>query len=159
MAERAENAYRTPFFMLFPWGKAAGLLAGLYLVSMFVYRVSQVRSEATGSACFAAMVVGITAGALSLYPVGKLWGGDQWRALLGVFLGILIRLLIGGAGVGIIILFTDINKILFILFLKFYYALFLIVDTWLAVWIVRHSDRPKTGKPSHGTLWDIVGQL
>lgn len=157
--EPNKDDYRTPFFMLFPWGKAAGSLLALYLGCMFIYRLSHTGGEGMSRACFSALAVALAAGITGIYPAAKFWGGDQWRVLLGIFLGILIRLLIGGVGVIIITVFTDINQILFILFLKLYYFVFLVSDTWLAVWIVQHSREPGKKEVAYGNLWDIVERV
>ena len=154
-----KDDYRTPFFMLFPWGRVAGFLMLLTFVMLFIYRLSHSGGQAATEACFAAMVLAFAAGVAAIYPVGKFWGGDQWRMLLGIFLGILIRLLIGGVGVIIITLFTTINQILFVLFLKLYYFLLLIGDTWLAVWMLRHSPTPESKESVNGNLWDIVERV
>lgn len=158
-SEQGHDEYRAPFFMLFPWGKVFAALVVLYVGCMFVYRLSHSGGEAMSRACFAAMVLSLAGGVAAVYPVAKFWGQNQWRVLLGIFLGNLIRLLIGAGGAAIIIRFTTINQILFILFLKLYYFLFLIGDTWLAVWLLRHSESPRTKRSVNGNLWDIVEQF
>ena len=154
-----KDACPTPFFMLFPWGRVAVGMAGLCLVCLFIYRVSHVGGRDVAQASAAAKWIALAAGAISIYPMAKCWGYNQWRVLVGIFLGILIRFLIIGIGVCIITLFTDIYKIHFVLFLKLYYFFFLIGDIWLAAWMIRHSraaDREGTG---YGNVWDIVERI
>ena len=155
-SEYNKGDYRTPFFMLFPWGRATLVLLALYLGCMFVYRLSHTGGEGMSQACFAALVTALTAGTAGIYPTAKFWGQSQWRVLLGIFLGILIRMLIGTVGVVIIMLFTAINQILFVLFLKLYYLVFLVSDTSLAIWILRHSRETEKKHTAYGNLWDIV---
>ncbi|HDS83654.1 MAG TPA: hypothetical protein ENN97_00415 [Phycisphaerales bacterium] len=145
--------------MLFPWGRVTAGLAGLYLASMFVYRVSHIGGQSVSQACFAAMLIALTAGTLSVCPIAKCWRHHPWRILLGFFLGFLIRLLIISLGVIIIIFFIDINRISFVLFLKLYYFFFLVGDIWLATWMIRHSETSGKKGSLNGNIWDIVEQF
>lgn len=129
--------------MLFPWKRVTAGVVLLYLVSMFVYRISHVGGEDVSLACFAALLTALIAGMLSVYPVSKYWGHDQWRILLGYFWGFLIRVLIITLGSITITFFADINRIAFVLFLKLYYIFFLFGDVWLVLWMMRHSKATK----------------
>ncbi len=129
--------------MLFPWKRVTAGVVLLYLVSMFVYRISHVGGEDVSLACFAALLTALIAGMLSVYPVSKCWGHDQWRILLGYFWGFLIRVLIITLGSITITFFADINRIAFVLFLKLYYIFFLFGNVWLVLWMMRHSKATK----------------
>ncbi len=152
-----EPGQREPFFMVFPWGKVAGLLFLLSLGSMLVYRLSQTGGVHVNRACLFAMIVAGLAGAAGVYTVGKTWGRDVYWVLAGVMIAAAVRLLISGGGVAIITFFTDIHRSWFILFLGVYYLAFLAADTWLALWILRNSDMKEREQRIHGNLWDIFG--
>lgn len=146
-----------PFFMLFPWGKVAVLCLLFFFSSVFVYRLSETGGIEASRACLMAMIVAGLAGGLGLYVIGKTWRRDVYFMLAGAMIAMIIRMLIGGGGVAIITLFTDIHRSWFVLFLGIYYLVFLVVDTWLALWVVRNSELKDRKKPKHGNLWDFVG--
>ena len=157
MKSRKSPQPAEPFFLLFPWGKVAGMLFMLALVSMVVYRLSQTGGTQVQQACLPAMIVATVAGLAGIYTVSKTWGRDVYWVLVGVMIAAVIRLLISGGGVAIISFFTDIHRSWFVLFLGVYYLAFLTVDTWLALWILRNSEMKDREKPIHGNLWDMFG--
>ena len=144
-----------PFFLLFPWPQAAGILFLLVLISMVVYRLSQTGGLEVHRACLPAMIVALAAGLAGLYTIGKTWGRDIYWVLMGVMIAAAIRLLIGGGGVAIITFFTDIHRSWFVLFLGVYYLAFLMVDTWLALWILKNSRTDNRKQRIHGNFWDM----
>ena len=151
-----KNKQPDPFFMVFPWGKMAGLLFLVIFGAMFVYRLSQTGGPHVNQACFFAMIVAASAGISGFYVVGKMWGRDVYWVLAGVMIAAAIRLLISGGGVAIIAFFTDIHRSWFVLFLSIYYLAFLAVDTWLALWILRKSEMKDQERRIHGNLWDML---
>ncbi len=144
-----------PFFMIFPWGKVGWMLFLVVFGAMFVYRLSATGGAHVNQACLFAMIVASAAGIAGFYAVGKTWGRDVYWVLAGVMIAAAIRLLIGGGGVAIITVFTDIHRSWFILFLGIYYAAFLAVDTWLALWILRNSEMKDREPRIHGNVWDM----
>jgi hypothetical protein len=154
MSSKAKQS--DPFFMIFPWGKVAGMLFLVIFGSMFVYRLSETGGVHVNEACLFAMIVAAVAGLTGFYAIGKTWGRDVYWVLMGVMIAAAIRLLIGGGGVAIIAFFTDIHRSWFVLFLGIYYAAFLAVDTWLALWILRNSEIKDREQQIHGNLWDML---
>ena len=124
--------------------------------AFFVYRLSETGGTHVNQACLFAMVVAATAGIASFYAIGKTWGRDVYWVLMGVMIAAAIRLLIGGGGVAIITLFTDIHRSWFILFLGIYYLAFLAVDTWFALWVLRNSEMKDQERRIHGNVWDML---
>ncbi len=143
------------FFMIFPWGKVAGMLFLVVFGAMFIYRLSETGGAHVNRACLFSMIVAATAGILGLYAVGKTWGRDIYWVLTGVMLACVIRLLIGGVGVAIITFFTNVHRSWFILFLGVYYLGFLGVDTWFALWVLRNSELKNRKRKIHGNIWDM----
>jgi len=141
--------------MLFPWGRAAGMVFLLMLGMTVVYRLSQTGGVHIHQACLLAMVVAGTAGAVGLYAISRTWGRDVHWVLAGVMIAGVIRLLIGGGGTAIITFFTEVQRSWFVLFLSVYYAAFLAIDIWLALWVLRHSQLSEREQCSHGNLWDL----
>ncbi|MEJ5259773.1 MAG: hypothetical protein WHS88_06245 [Anaerohalosphaeraceae bacterium] len=96
-------------------------------------------------ACRAALLVSGLGGAAGGWPIWSSWGKSRWRLLTGVLLGVLIRLLIGLAGLVIILLFTSIHRFWVLIFLLVGYSIFLTVDTAAAVrlysWTVRSEEK------------------
>lgn len=146
-----------PFFMIFPWGKVAGVLFLMALGGMVVYRLSETGGAHINRSCFYAMIVAGTAGTAGLYTVGKMWRRDVYWVLAGVMIAAVIRILISGGGIAIITAFTNIHRSWFVLFLGVYYVAFLAADTWLALWILRHSEIKDQERRIHGNFWDIFG--
>jgi len=146
-----------PFFMIFPWGKVAGILFLVIFGAMFIYRLSETGGVHVNRACLFAMVVAGAAGIMGFYAIGKTWGRDVHWVLVGVMIAAAIRLLIGGGGVAIITFFTNIHKTWFILFLGVYYLAFLAVDTWFALWVLRNSELKDREQKIHGNMWDMLG--
>jgi hypothetical protein len=152
------NGQGEPFFMIFPWGKVAGMLFLLVFGVMLVYRLSEAGGPHIKQACLLAIPVSLTAGLLGLYAIGKTWRRDIHWILIGVMLACVIRLLIGGAGVAIIAFFTNVQRSWFVLFLGIYYTAFLVVDTWVALWVLRNSKiKLEDQEIVHGNFWDIIG--
>ncbi len=145
---------KDPFFLLFPWGKVGVMLFFLLFGAMLVYRLSETGGLHVSRACLVAMIVGGAAGLSGIYIISKMWGRDVYWVLIGVMIAAAIRLLIGGSGVAIITFFTNVHRSWFVLFLGIYYAAFLAVDTWLAVWILRHSEMKDREQRIHGNIWD-----
>lgn len=146
-----------PFFMIFPWGKVAGMLFLVVFGVMFVYRISETGGAHVSRACLFAIIVSFVAGIVGLYAIGKTWGRDVYWVLMGVMLAAAIRLLIGGAGVAIIASFTNVHRTWFVLFLGIYYLAFLAVDTWFALWTLRNSEIKDQERKIHGNVWDMLG--
>jgi hypothetical protein len=146
----------SPFFVIFPWGKVAGMLFLVVFGSMFIYRLSETGGTHVNRACLFSMIVAAAAGVLGLYAVGKTWGRDIYWVLTGVMLACVIRLLIGGVGVAIITFFTDIHRSWFVFFLGIYYLAFLVVDTWFALWVLRNSEIKDRERKIHGNVWDML---
>lgn len=155
MSPKLSQPQPEPFFMVFPWTKAAGMLFVLSLGVMLVYRLSQTGGAHVHRACFFAMLVAGAAGAAGLYAVGKSWGRDVYWVLTAVIIAAAIRVLIGGGGVAIITFFTSVHRSWFILFLGVYYIVFLAADTWLALWILRNSEIKDGEQRVHGNIWDL----
>lgn len=152
------NDQDQPFFMIFPWMKVATGIFILFLGMMVVYRLSETAGTHVNHACLAAFIVTATAGLLGLYVISTMWGKDVYWVLIGVMLAMMIRLLISGGSFAIIIPFTKIKASWYIFFLAIYYLIFLVTDTWFAIWILRHSklNKERDGR-KHGNLWDIFG--
>ena len=153
---RTTHTHSEPFFMVFPWGKVAGMLFLVVLGVMFVYRLSETGGAHVNQSCLFAMIVAAAAGLLGLYAIGKTWGRDIYWVLTGVMLACVIRLLIGGVGVAIITFFTSVHRSWFILFLGVYYLGFLAVDTWFALWVLRNSELKDRKQRIHGNVWDML---
>jgi hypothetical protein len=145
----------SPFFMIFPWGKVAGMLFLVVLGAMFVYRLSETGGIHVTRACLFSMIVAGVAGITGFFAIGKTWGRDVHWVLIGVMIAAAIRLLIGGAGVAIIASFTSVHRSWFILFLGIYYLGFLAVDTWFALWVLQNSELKDREQRIHGNVWDI----
>ncbi len=146
----------SPFFMIFPWGKVAGMLFLVSLGAMFIYRLSETGGAHVNRACLFSIIVAAAAGLLGLYAIGKTWGRDIYWVLTGVMLACVIRLLIGGVGVAIITFFTSVHRSWFVLFLGVYYLGFLAVDTWFALWVLRNSELKGREQKIHGNVWDML---
>ena len=142
--------------MIFPWGKMALIPFLAAFGAMLVYRLSQTGGRAVNQACLLALVVEILAGIVGFTVIAKTWGKDAHWVLVGVMIAAAIRLLISGAGVAIIALFTNVHQSWFILFLGIYYGAFLVIDTWLAIWILRNSEMKEREQQLHGNMWDII---
>lgn len=148
---------KEPFFMIFPWGKVAGLICLLLFGVIFIFRLSETGGLHVSRACLTAMIISVVSGLAGLYVISKGWGRDVYWVLTGVAIAAAIRLLISGAGTAIITFFMDIHRSWFVLFLGIYYMIFLATDTWLALWILRNSELTKQEHKVHGNLWDIFG--
>ncbi len=148
---------KEPFFMIFPWGKVAGMVFLLLFGVMFVFRLSETGGLHVSRACLTAMIISVIAGLTGLYIISKGWGRDAYWVLMVAAIAAAIRLLISGAGTAIITFFMDIHRSWFVLFLGIYYVIFLAADTWLALWILRNSELSKQERNVHGDLWDIFG--
>ena len=146
----------SPFFMIFPWGKVAGILFLMVFGAMFVYRLSETGGEHVNRACLFAMIVAGVAGITGFYAIGKTWGRDVHWVLAGVMIAAAIRLLIGGGGVAILTFFTSVHRSWFVLFLGVYYLAFLAVDTWFALWVLRNSEIKNRERKIHGNVWDML---
>ena len=146
----------SPFFMVFPWGKVAGMLFWVVIGVMFVYRLSETGGAHVNRACLFSMIVAGVAGITGFCAIGKTWGRDVHWVLVGVMIAAAIRLLIGGAGVAIITSFTNVHRSWFILFLGIYYLAFLAVDTWFALWVLRNSELKDREQRIHGNVWDML---
>ena len=123
----------------FPFGKLAGWAVLFVIGGMFVYRLSETGGRVSRNACLAAMIVSSVAAVAGIIPVLNAWGRKLLWVILSVFLSGAIRLLIGLAGVVIIILFTAIERTKFVGFLALFYTAFLAVDIWLSLWVLRHT--------------------
>lgn len=146
---------------IFPFGKFCGIITLLVIGGMFVFRLSETGGPSSKMACFSAMGLSFLSASLGLYPVYKVWGKDILWTLLGVFLSNLIRLLIGFIGVVIIFSFTRLQRIQFVFFLALFYTVFLIVDTWLALWVLQNAESIEANDREvavHGNMWDIVSR-
>ncbi|MHC4551575.1 MAG: hypothetical protein ACYSUT_02245 [Planctomycetota bacterium] len=150
-----KNQEKHPFFMIFPWGKVAGLVFLLIFAVILVYRISETGGLHVSRACLSAMIISLIAGLTGLYVISEMWGKDVYWVLAGVMIAAAIRLLISGAGTAIITFFMDIHRSWFVLFLGVYYIVFLTADTWLALWILRNSNTNKQEHEVHGNLWDM----
>lgn len=144
-----------PFLMIFPWGKVTGIMFLAALLGMVVFRMSQPAGQDVHRACFWSFIVTGVAGACGIYPVSKAWGKEAYGVLIGIMIASVIRLLISGAGVAIIAFFTNIHRSWFVLFLGIYYLLFLTVETWLAIWVLRNSQLKNREPSIHGNVWDV----
>ncbi len=133
--------YPDPFFMLFPWLRAAGLMCLVGFAGLFIYRLSETGGNHSRQACLAAIITSGAAGLCGLYPIGKIWRREVMIAVAAIMTGSAIRLLIGGAGVAIITFFTQINKSWYIFYIGIYYILFMAVDTGLALWMAAYCRR------------------
>ncbi|MHC4526157.1 MAG: hypothetical protein ACYSU8_11595 [Planctomycetota bacterium] len=143
-----------PFLLLFPWGKMTGAFLLFLLVSLFVYRLSEAGGIHVNRACLAAIVTATAGGGCGLYVIGKMWRKEIYWVLMGAMIGGVIRLLIGGIGTAIITAFTDIHRSWYIVFLGVYYVAFLVMDTGLALWMLRHSYIGKQEDGRRGNFWD-----
>lgn len=152
---RRKQKERLPFFMIFPWGRVAAILFFVFFASLFVYRLSETGGFHVSRACFIALVIAVTSGLAGIYVISELWGKDVYMVLAGVMIAAVIRLLISGSGFAIITFFMDIHRSWFVLFLGVYYLVFMAVDTWLALWILRNSEMKEREYITHGNLWDI----
>ena len=94
---------------------------------------------------------------IGVYIISELWGKDLYVVFAGVMTAGVIRLLISGSGFAIISFFMDIHRSWFVLFLGIYYLVFMAVDTWLALWILRNSEFKERKLITNGNLWDIFG--
>jgi hypothetical protein len=153
-----EKKQQAPFFLIFPWFKVAAGAFIIFLGMMVVFRLSEASATHINHACLAAMIVAATSGFLGFYVIGKTWGRDAYGVLLGVMMALIIRLLISGTSFAIIIPFTKIHRSWYVLFLIVYYLAFLGMDTWFALWILKHSQiKDKGNDQRHGNLWDVIG--
>ena len=146
----------------FPIGKSCGWAVLLVIGGVFVYRLSETGGPKCQVACLSALTTSFLAAITGMIPVYKVWGKELLWVLLGVFLSGIIRLLIALCGAGIIILFTDISRMQYVGFLAIYYIAFLVVDTWLALWVLNnvkvHDEDENQEKVIHGNIWDIISR-
>lgn len=146
-----------PFFMLFPWFRTGGLLCLLGFIALFIFRLSETGGKESCRACAAAMITVAVGGICSLYPLCKAWRRGIMVALTAVMLGSLIRLLIGVAGLAIILLFTYANKTWFVFYVSIYYIVFLTIDMVFALWMLNHGRRSDVQERRfNGNMWDMV---
>lgn len=143
-----------PFFLIFPWFKAFGILFLFVFGILFVYRVSSTGGRQVEESCFAAIIAASVPGLIGFYIISKSWGKDSYGILIAAMFALIIRLLTGGVGVAIITVFTDINQSWFVCFLIFYYLAFMAMDVFLAVWIIRNSEMTEQKEVVNGNLWD-----
>jgi hypothetical protein len=144
----------------FPYGQLCGAAGLIGIGGVFVYRLSETGGKTSETACLWAIVIALAAAAIGVVPIIKTWGRQLLWVLLGFFLSGVIRLLIGALGVGIIFLFTSIDRIQFVGFLAFFYTAFLAADTWLALWILRNTriENEIQETAIHGNVWDFIGK-
>lgn len=142
--------------MLFPWGRTAALIGVMGFLSLLIYRVSETGGPDVSRACLAAKAVAYAAGLTGLYLIGRMWRRDIYLIMISIIAAFLIRLLIGGSGIAIIILFTSVHRTWFVVYVCIYYVIFLIIDTGFALWVLRHAESNKQEKNVHGNLWDMV---
>jgi len=150
-----ETAGHFPFIKLFFW------LIALLIGIMIVYRLSEAAGQMAERACVGAIIVSCVAAIAGMIPIFKVWGKELTWVVLIVFLSGAIRLLIGLLGAVIIIAFTDVQRIQFVFFLGLFYAAFLAIDIWLALWVIRNTkiEEDEDGKRViHGNIWDIIIQ-
>jgi len=142
----------------FPFGRLFGWLILFTIGGMFVYRLSETGGQASERACVAAIVVSSLAAIVGVVPVYKVWGHELLSVMLGVFLAGTIRLLIGLGGVVIIIIFTTIDRTKFVGYMALFYVAFLVLDTWLSLWVLRFAAMNNKNQESavHGNVWDII---
>ena len=137
--ELPKAATPAPSELRFPFGKLAGWLVLFAVGGMFVYRLSQTGGRGSEKACLAAILVSGVAGVAGVIPVLAAWRRRLFWVVYSVFLSGAIRLLIGMAGVVIIIFFTAIERIEFVGYLALFYAVFMVADIWLSLWMTRHT--------------------
>lgn len=155
MSRRRQNP--EPFLMLFPWLRATGLLCFFAFVVIFIFRLSETGGPDSRRACIAAVITILAACLCGLYPLGKIWRSSVHAALIAIMIGSAIRLLIVGAGVAIITLFTQLNKSWYIFYLGVYYVFFMAVDMAFALWMLGHCKKTDNKEQCvHGNMWDMV---
>lgn len=147
-----------PSVVRFPFGRLIGWLILFTIGGMFVYRLSETGGQVSETACVAAIIVSGLAAAVGVVPVYKVWGRELLSVMLGVFLAGTIRLLIGLGGVVIIIIFTTIDRTKFVGYMALFYVAFLVLDTWLSLWVLRYAAMNNKNQESavHGNVWDII---
>jgi hypothetical protein len=146
-----------PVTVRFPFGTGAGWLVLFLIGGRFIYRLSETGGRASEIACAAAIIVSTLAAAAGAVPIYKVWGRELFWVVIGVFLSGTIRLLIGLIGVVIIIIFTAIQRMHFVGYLALFYVAFLVLDTWLALWMLRLAALKRDSQEVvHGNVWDII---
>jgi hypothetical protein len=153
---RSKKTQKEPFFMIFPWCKVAGMLFFGSLMAMIVYRMSESAGEQINRACLLALFVTGLGGLCGIYPISRAWGKEVYGILIGIMVASTIRLLISGVGVAIITFFTNVHRSWFVLFLGIYYLLFMAIETWLGLWVLRNSQLSNRKPSVHGNFWDFV---
>lgn len=142
--------------MIFPWIKVAGMLFIAALLAMIIYRMSESKGGHVQRACLISLIITGAGGLCGIYPISRAWGKDVYGVLIGIMVASVIRLLISGAGVAIITFFNSVHRSWFVLFLGLYYLLFLAVETWLALWVLRNSQLDDRKSSVHGNFWDLI---
>jgi hypothetical protein len=121
------------------WTLIAGLVLGFVFLLTYRY-CEQVGPEAKKS-CLTAGFIAAAGGVGAFWPLGTVWGKQKPEKLVtGILLGEVIRLLIGFAGVVIIVFFTHINRGWFLGCYGIFYMAVLLADSWMVVRLFHHCS-------------------
>lgn len=122
-----------------PWKALFGSLTAMGICACLFLRLSELGGTHVQEACRVALLVSLAAGLCGLYPVLMALGGSGWNMLLGSFIGSIVRLMIVAAGFVSVVVFTQIHAIWLMVFCGAVYTVVLIVDTLLAIRLIRRK--------------------
>lgn len=146
------------FFLDPPWRFVRGMGFFLVLSVCGLLRASEFGDADIQDACRAGLLVSGLGGAAGGWPILSSRGKSCWRLLGGALLGGGIRLLIGLAGLVIILLFTEIHRLWVLMFILAGYLVFLAADTAVVVWILSRTVSDEEQDLVQRNLWDCVGR-
>ena len=146
------------FFLYPPWKLVFGVGGFLLLGVCVLLRFSEFGSPERIAACRAALILSGIAGAAGAWPIVTGWGKSGWRIVGGIMVGSSIRMLIGIAGIIIIMVFTDVNRTWLLFFLGIAYSLFLSVDTAIGIGLLKRVRWNENDVGVHGNLWDCISR-
>jgi hypothetical protein len=141
---RNEQDWEQTVRKVLSWTVIAGLFLGL--IFLVVYRYCEQAGPEARKGCMAAGITAAIGGIGAFWPLGRTWWSQKPEGMVvGVFLGGAIRLLIAFVGVGIILLFTNINRRWFLGCYGIFYIVFLLMDCWLMIRLLHYSGLKEDG--------------
>lgn len=112
---------------------------GLFLgvVFLLAYRYCEQAGVHAQKGCILAMIGSLLAGTLSLWPFFRMLKENQETILTGIVWAISIRILLSFSLIALVILFVEVNAKWFLCCYGFFYILFVIMDSWLILLLIR----------------------
>jgi hypothetical protein len=104
------------------------------VIFLLTYRYCEQAGPEASKGCMAAGITAAIGGIGAFWPLGRTWWSQKPEGMVvGVFLGVTIRLLVGFVGIIVVFFFTGISRGWFLGCYGIFYAVFLLIDCWLMI--------------------------